>query len=95
MQGRTQSIGLGLAVSRKLAQLMGGNLTYRRVNGWSEFPLELPLAPNDRIPALTSSSGDESKPVASICRIGGSWAGTEQVRRPPANPSRPPETWGA
>ena len=37
------SIGLGLAVSQRLAHLMGGNLTYRHQNGHSIFELTLPL----------------------------------------------------
>jgi signal transduction histidine kinase len=36
------SLGLGLAVSRELASLMGGQLTYRRVDGHTVFGLELP-----------------------------------------------------
>lgn len=36
------SVGLGLAVSRSLARAMGGDLVYRRVDGWSEFGLTLP-----------------------------------------------------
>jgi len=42
----TGSIGLGLAVSRDLAQHMGGNLTYRRLRGQTIFNLSLPLATN-------------------------------------------------
>ena len=38
------SVGLGLAVSRQLADLMDGELVYRRENGCSRFELTLPLA---------------------------------------------------
>lgn len=38
------SVGLGLAVSRQLAELMQGDLQYRRVGGQSRFELSLPLA---------------------------------------------------
>ncbi len=38
------SVGLGLSIARRLARLMGGDLTYRRVEGWSEFVLRLPAA---------------------------------------------------
>lgn len=39
--GTTESIGLGLAVSRQLAVLMGGSLEYRYESG-SVFRLTLP-----------------------------------------------------
>ena len=42
--GQPSSVGLGLTVSRKLAELMGGRLTYRYEDGWSVFRLELPAA---------------------------------------------------
>lgn len=35
------AMGLGLTVSRQLAQLMGGDLSYDYVDGWSEFRLSL------------------------------------------------------
>jgi signal transduction histidine kinase len=38
------SVGLGLAVSRQLAELMQGDLSYRRVGDLSRFELTLPLA---------------------------------------------------
>jgi PAS domain S-box-containing protein len=41
--GRTESVGLGLYISRRLAQLMGGDLTYRRQDGTTIFELTLPL----------------------------------------------------
>jgi PAS domain S-box-containing protein len=41
--GRTGSVGLGLTVSRKLARLMGGDLTYRFEDG-SVFELTLPAS---------------------------------------------------
>lgn len=39
---RAVAVGLGLAVSRELAQLMGGDLGYDYVDGWSHFTLRLP-----------------------------------------------------
>jgi len=44
--GRPGSVGLGLAVSRTLAELMRGSLTYRH-DGWSVFRLELPATVGD------------------------------------------------
>ncbi len=38
------SVGLGLAVARKLAQLMDGSLELSRESGWTVFSLALPLA---------------------------------------------------
>ena len=40
--GQPMSVGLGLTVSRKLADLMGGSLDYSYEHGWSTFCLELP-----------------------------------------------------
>jgi signal transduction histidine kinase len=42
---RPDSVGLGLAVARQLAQMMGGDLVYRRRTGWTLFELTLPTAP--------------------------------------------------
>ncbi len=60
---RTQpsSVGLGLAVARDLARLMGGDIAYRRVAGWTEFVLTLPLvedepqSESDQVPAHSSA----------------------------------------
>lgn len=38
------SIGLGLPVSRRLAQAMGGDLSYQYVDGWCVFTVRLPAA---------------------------------------------------
>lgn len=54
-QGETSvpdSVGLGLAVARQLAHLMGGDLKYRRSQGWTLFELTLPLAPTPAALAL-------------------------------------------
>lgn len=42
--GSAESLGLGLAISRKLANRMGGDLTYRHEGGESIFELSLPKA---------------------------------------------------
>lgn len=42
--GVAGSVGLGLSVSRQLAELMGGSLTYLRDGDESVFRLELPMA---------------------------------------------------
>lgn len=42
--GRHESLGIGLAVSRQLAELMGGTLEYAREDGLSVFRLKLPAA---------------------------------------------------
>ena len=43
-EGLTASVGLGLTVSRRLAHLMDGDLTYRRLERTSVFELRLPRA---------------------------------------------------
>jgi signal transduction histidine kinase len=43
--GTPGSVGVGLAVSRSLARLMGGDLEYEYAEGWTRFRLELPAAP--------------------------------------------------
>ena len=42
--GLVDSLGLGLAISRQLARLMGGDLTYRYENSESVFELTLPIS---------------------------------------------------
>ncbi len=38
------AIGIGLTLSRRLARMMGGDLTYFRSDGWSVFELTIPIA---------------------------------------------------
>lgn len=57
--GRPSSVGLGLTVSRTLARLMGGDLSYRYEDG-SVFTLELEAAP-----AAALGSGEPAGPVES------------------------------
>ena len=42
--GQPGSVGIGLTISRELARLMKGDLTYRHEDGWKVFELSLPLA---------------------------------------------------
>lgn len=42
--GQPGSVGIGLTISRDLARLMGGDLTYRHEAGWTIFELSLPTA---------------------------------------------------
>ncbi|HDK46228.1 MAG TPA: HAMP domain-containing histidine kinase [Actinobacteria bacterium] len=52
--GRPGSIGLGLSVSRMLAQRMGGDLSHRLADGETIFQLTLPAkAPRSDSPGLT------------------------------------------
>lgn len=48
---KPDSVGLGLAVARQLARMMGGDLVYLRRGGWTRFELTLPTAPQ-QVPAL-------------------------------------------
>ncbi|HEY7824967.1 MAG TPA: PAS domain-containing sensor histidine kinase [Acidimicrobiia bacterium] len=54
--GGKGSVGLGLAVARQLAELMGGTLQYERSAGESVFRLELPV--RDRRDAVLASHSD-------------------------------------
>ncbi len=70
--GRPGSLGLGLAVSRRLAKLMGGDLRYRHDRG-SVFELTLPTSPPapqpepaDPFPADALVSGDADLEVKSL-----------------------------
>jgi signal transduction histidine kinase len=47
--GLTASMGLGLTISRSLAKLMGGDLTYRYEEHESVFELHLPVLHLNRV----------------------------------------------
>ncbi len=56
------SIGVGLFVARRLAELMGGSLTYRRESGLTMFELRLRRSP---APTKAATSSNESVRVTS------------------------------
>ncbi len=47
------SLGLGLSISRTLARMMDGDLTYDYHDGWSAFEIRLPSAEASRDPHVT------------------------------------------
>lgn len=53
-------VGLGLSIVRALAEGMGGSVSYRRVDGWSEFIVDIPEArrPSGRV----HSAGEKTSP---------------------------------
>jgi signal transduction histidine kinase len=57
--GQPDALGIGLSISRELARLMGGDLTYHRREGWTVFELALPAAPvgTEAKPAATTAAG--------------------------------------
>ncbi|MGF1668701.1 MAG: sensor histidine kinase, partial [Acidimicrobiia bacterium] len=52
----TGSLGLGLAVAKQLADQMGCRLTHRRLNGYTLFVLDMPLAEKGTA-RITASAG--------------------------------------
>jgi len=64
------SVGLGLSIARSLAQSMGGDVTYLRELGWSNFVVTLPLASQEQIAAAPHVPSDtaEEPPLLPIER---------------------------
>ena len=56
--GRQGSVGLGLALSQSMAQMMGGEVTYERRDGETWFSLELPAVKSI---AVTVDDSDSAK----------------------------------
>lgn len=54
----TGTLGLGLAVAKRLAGSMGCRLSYERMNGYTLFVLDVPLAPGVSTLALESPQAD-------------------------------------
>ncbi|MDH3499406.1 MAG: ATP-binding protein, partial [Acidimicrobiia bacterium] len=64
------SVGLGLTVSRTLTRLMGGDVVYHHVDGWSRFTVKLPMvaSPGSDVHVTvddTAVSAAESSPPGS------------------------------
>ena len=53
--GQTDSVGLGLTVSRQLARMMGGEITYHHDGRWGSFRLSLPMAVSETASAIFAS----------------------------------------
>ena len=51
-------VGLGLSIVRALAEGMGGSVSYRRRDGWSEFVVSVPLPSRPGVSRSDTSSGD-------------------------------------
>lgn len=61
---RTESVGLGLTVSRNLARLMDGDVVYRRLDHWTSFELHLPIA-EQSVGVATGATSQETVAYAS------------------------------
>ena len=66
-EGLAAALGIGLPISRNLARLMHGDLTYEYVDGQARFELTLPLAePESPQVAVHSSAASSGSKVRSM-----------------------------
>jgi signal transduction histidine kinase len=72
-QRRVASVGIGLTISRALARLMHGDLTYRREAGWTIFELLLP-GPHATVSSEPATPDVATPPDRSLRRRS-SWPG--------------------
>ena len=63
------SVGIGLAVSRQLAELMGGSLRYVDAYGESRFELSLPTVPKETVPSAPMSADPITSSVDAAFRV--------------------------
>ncbi|MFQ5948061.1 MAG: ATP-binding protein [Acidimicrobiia bacterium] len=68
-EGQPGSLGLGLAVSRKLARLMEGDLTYADDDGESTFELTLPSPTFDQVTSRLSASQEAKEELAALSNL--------------------------
>ncbi|MCL1598640.1 MAG: hypothetical protein M3094_05615, partial [Actinomycetia bacterium] len=67
ISGNPESIALGLSVSRTLAQRMGGDLTYHRVDGKTVFGLRLPI--DESVVASAGVDDPGTEPTRTLDRL--------------------------
>ena len=75
------SIGLGLSMSREIAQLMGGDLTYENTLGWSVFELTLSAA-------RSAASDDEGVGDVQVTQAEQVWLGSDGMVHGTVHPGR-------
>lgn len=52
------SVGLGLSIVAALAEGMGGSVSYRHENGWTQFIVSVPLVLDETLTSLRPIGSD-------------------------------------